>query len=390
MLIMVHQAPRVAAQISLSPYDQVAMMNRRRFLNTFFTLLKTSLLASALPAWAQASVADVKEAPPLHYRALNGRSLREIARRREHHGDGRFINPFGFDRSGRLLKVLSWKLFHRNPFEEELSQQTVAPVSVDWERLRRPGELSITYLKHASLIIQDAGSRILVDPVFASPFWFMRDFSPLDFDPSRMPAPELVLLTHGHYDHLDISSLAQLPPDTHVISPPGYTGLLDEIGLRRRTTLDWYESIHSGDREIMLLPCNHWTMRNPVAGPNMGLWGSYLIRTASGPAIYISGDTAYFDGFDQIGGEFDIDLAVFNLGAYEPRWLMAQSHINPRETVQAFHELKAKKLMIMHWGTFQLGDEPVHLPPQHLRDEMQKAGLLSRLVDWTQGDTRFV
>jgi len=390
MLIMVHQAPRVAAQISLSPYDQVAMMNRRRFLNTFFTLLKTSLLASALPAWAQASVADVKEAPPLHYRALNGRSLREIARRREHHGDGRFINPFGFDRSGRLLKVLSWKLFHRNPFEEELSQQTVAPVSVDWERLRRPGELSITYLKHASLIIQDAGSRILVDPVFASPFWFMRDFSPLDFDPSRMPAPELVLLTHGHYDHLDISSLAQLPPDTHVISPPGYTGLLDEIGLRRRTTLDWYESVHSGDREIMLLPCNHWTMRNPVAGPNMGLWGSYLIRTASGPAIYISGDTAYFDGFDQIGGEFDIDLAVFNLGAYEPRWLMAQSHINPRETVQAFRELKAKKLMIMHWGTFQLGDEPVHLPPQHLRDEMQKAGLLSRLVDWTQGDTRFV
>jgi L-ascorbate metabolism protein UlaG (beta-lactamase superfamily) len=69
---------------------------------------------------------------------------------------------------------------------------------------------------------------------------------------------------------------------------------------------------------------------------------------------------------------------------------MAQSHINPRETVQAFRELKAKKLMIMHWGTFQLGDEPVHLPPQHLRDEMQKAGLLSRLVDWKHGDTRLV
>jgi N-acyl-phosphatidylethanolamine-hydrolysing phospholipase D len=368
----------------------VATMNRRRFLNTFFTLLKTSLLASALPAWAQASVSDVKAAQPLHYRPLNGRSLRDIARRREHHGDGRFINPFGFDRSGRLLKVLSWKLFHRNPFEEELSRQTVAPVSVDWERLRRPGELSVTYLKHASLMIQDAGSRILIDPVFASPFWFMRDFTPLDFDPSRMPAPELVLITHGHYDHLDMASLAQLPPDTHVISPPGYAGLLDEIGLRRRTTLDWYEGVRSGDREIMLLPCNHWTMRNPVAGPNLGLWGSYLIRTASGPTVYISGDTAFFDGFDQIGAEFDIDLAVFNLGAYEPRWFMAQSHINPRETVQAFRELKAKKLMIMHWGTFQLGDEPVHLPPQHLRDEMQNAGLRSRLVDWKHGETRLV
>jgi L-ascorbate metabolism protein UlaG (beta-lactamase superfamily) len=367
-------------------------MNRRRFLNTFFTLLKTSLLAGALPAWARASasIADVNETPPLHYRPLNGRSLREIARRREHHGDGRFLNPFGFDRSGRLLKVLSWKLFHHNPFEEELSQQAVAPVAIDWERLHRPQELSVTYLKHASLMIQDAGSRILIDPVFASPFWFMRDYTPFDFDASQLPKPELVLITHGHYDHLDTSSLAQLPADTHVISPPGYDSLLDEVGLHRRTTLDWYDRCRVGDREIILLPCNHWTMRNPIAGPNLGLWGSYLIHTAAGPTIYISGDTAYFDGFDQIGAEFNIDLAVFNLGAYEPRWFMAQSHIDPRETVQALRELNARKLMIMHWGTFQLGDEPVHLPPQHLRDQMQQAGLLSRLVDWKHGDTRVV
>ncbi len=365
-------------------------MNRRRFLNTFFTLMKASLAASALPPWAYASVGEVKEAPPIHYKPLNGRSLREIARRREHHGDGRFLNPFGFDRSGRLLKVLSWKLFHRNRFEHVLDQQPVMPVSIDWEPLRRPGALSLTYLKHASLMIQDAGSRLLIDPVFSSPFWFMRDFTPLNFAPSQMPAPEHVLLTHGHYDHLDTSSLAQLPSDTHIISPPGYADLLDEVGLRRRTTLDWYESFRDGEREILLLPCNHWTMRNPVAGPNLGLWGSYLIRTATGPTLYISGDTAYFDGFDQIGNEFEIDLAIFNLGAYEPRWFMAQSHIDPRETVQAFRELNAKQLMIMHWGTFQLGDEPVHLPPQHLRDEMKQAGLLHRLVDWKHGDTRIV
>jgi L-ascorbate metabolism protein UlaG (beta-lactamase superfamily) len=344
-------------------------------------------MASALPAWARASLVDAKEKRPLHYKPLNGRSLREIARRKSHHGDGRFVNPFGFDRSGRLLKVLSWKLFHRNRFEDLLGQQPVAPVSVDWEPLRQPEGLSIIYLKHASLMIQDAGSRILLDPVFASPFWFMRDFTPLNFNPSQMPAPEHVLLTHGHYDHLDTSSLAQLPPDTHIISPPGYADILDDLGLHRRTTLDWYESFRSAGREIILLPCNHWTMRNPVAGPNLGLWGSYLIRTATGPTLYISGDTAYFDGFDQIGEEFEIDLAVFNLGAYEPRWFMAQSHINPRETVQAFRELNAKRLMIMHWGTFQLGDEPVHLPPQHLRDEMQQAGLLHRLIDWKHGET---
>jgi L-ascorbate metabolism protein UlaG (beta-lactamase superfamily) len=362
-------------------------MNRRRFIDTLFNLLKASLVAAALPRWAQASLTDAQEPLPLHYRPLNGRSLREIALRREHHGSGRFLNPLGLDRSGRLLKVLSWKLFHRNPFQDDLAQQPLVPLSIDWDRLYVSGGLSITYLKHASLVLQDAGCRMLLDPVFTSPFWFMRDFTPLTFKPSDMPAPDHLLITHGHYDHLDTDSLAQLPAGTHVICPPGYADILDEVGLRNRTVLDWYDSFRDADREIILLPCNHWTIRNPVAGPNLALWGSYLVRTASGPTIYISGDTAYFDGFDQIGAEFDIDLAVFNLGAYEPRWFMAQSHINPRETVKAFQELNAKKLLIMHWGTFRLGDEPVHLPPRHMRNEMSRAGLGNRLVDWKHGDT---
>lgn len=362
-------------------------MNRRRFLNMSFNLLKASLAASILPSWARASLNQDPAPLPLHYQPLNGRRLREIARRKEHHGESRFLNPLGLDRSGRLLKVLSWKLFHRNEFAEELAGQPVRPLSVDWDPIRGADGLSITYLKHASLMLQDAGCRMLLDPVFASPFWFMRDFTPLDFEPSAMPAPDHVLITHGHYDHLDTDSLAQLPVGTHVICPPGYSDTLDAAGLRNRTVLDWYDSYRDGDREIVFLPCNHWTMRNPVIGPNTGLWGSYLVRSASGPTVYISGDTGYFDGFDQIGEEFDIDIAVFNVGAYEPRWFMAQSHLNPAETVQAFQALKARRLMIMHWGTFQLGDEPVHFPPRHMRDEMKQAGLLHHLVDWKHGDT---
>jgi L-ascorbate metabolism protein UlaG (beta-lactamase superfamily) len=362
-------------------------MNRRWFLDIFFNLLKASLVAAALPPWAQAALTDAKEPLPLHYKPLNGRSLREIALRKEHHGNGRFLNPMSFDRSGRLLKVLSWKLFHRNRFEDDLAQQPVVPLTIDWDPLYVSKGLSVTFLKHASLMLQDAGCRMLLDPVFASPFWFMRDFTPLTFEPSNIPAPDHVLITHGHYDHLDTDSLAQLPAGTHVICPPGYSAILDEVGLRNRTLLDWYDSFHDGDREITLLPCNHWTIRNPVAGPNLALWGSYLIRTASGPTIYLSGDTAYFDGFDQIGAEFNIDLAVFNVGAYEPRWFMAQSHINPQETVKAFQELNAKRLLAVHWGTFRLGDEPVHLPPQHMREEMAKAGLRDRLVEWKHGDT---
>lgn len=84
-------------------------------------------------------------------------------------------------------------------------------------------------------------------------------------------------------------------------------------------------------------------MRSPLVGPNRSLWGGYLIRTAGGPVIYVAGDTAYFDGFEQFAADYAIDLAIFNMGAYAPRWFMAGSHMDPAETVQAFAELKAKR-----------------------------------------------
>ena len=122
-------------------------------------------------------------------------------------------------------------------------------------------------------------------------------------------------------------------------------------------------------------------------GPNTALWGGYLVRTAGGTTIYHSGDTAYFDGFADIGREADIDLAIINLGAYAPRWFMRQSHIDPAQTVAAFRQLRAKRLLVVHWGTFRLGDEPAYLPPDELAAEMQKAGLADRLVRLNPGET---
>jgi len=142
--------------------------------------------------------------------------------------------------------------------------------------------------------------------------------------------------------------------------------------------------------EITFLPCIHWTKRNPIVGPNTSLRGPYLIKTRSGPTIYLAGDTGYFDGFEQIGDMFDIDLAVFNLGAYEPRWFMASSHMNPEETVRAFRELKARHMMVVHWGTFRPGDEPVHFPYHDIQRAMDKAGLSDRLIDFRHGDTVFL
>jgi N-acyl-phosphatidylethanolamine-hydrolysing phospholipase D len=351
--------------------------------------VKGMFLMSAAAPMAFAAHSDGPEDGNLHYRPLNGRSLREIALRKEHHGRGRFNNPIGIPRNGRFWKVMSWKLFHRNEFEPFLDDQPVRPVAVDWEPVQRHQGLSVTFLKHACVLIRDVDQYLLVDPVFESIFWFIKDFSPLQFSPQQIPKPDHVLITHGHYDHLDTPSLDLLDKDTHVISPLGYEEILDQLKFKNRTQLDWYDSHKAQGSEIIFLPSNHWTIRNPLAGPNRALWGSYLIKTAAGPTLYISGDTAYFDGFSQLGREFAIDLAIFNLGAYEPRWFMAPSHANPSETVQAFKELGAKKLMIVHWGTFRLGDEPVHFPPVDIRKALEKEGLLDRLVDLRHGDTYF-
>ena len=366
------------------------MMSRRQFVQNMLVSVKGMFLMSAAAPMAFAAHSGGSGNGKLHYRPLNGRSLREIALRKEHHGNGRFHNPVGIPRNGRFWQVMSWKLFHRNEYEPYLDDQPISPVAVDWEPILRHQGLSVTFLKHACVLIRDVDQYLLVDPVFESIFWFIKDFSPLQFNPQQIPKPDHVLITHGHYDHLDTPSLELLDKNTHVICPLGYDDILDPLKLGNRTRLDWYESYKDGQREIIFLPSNHWTIRNPLAGPNRGLWGSYVIKTAAGPTLYFSGDTAYFDGFSQLGREFSIDLAIFNLGAYEPRWFMAPSHSNPAETVKAFKELDAGKIMILHWGTFRLGDEPVHFPPIDIRKAMDREGLRDRLVELRHGQTFFV
>ena len=353
------------------------------------TALKALLMAPFMPRMMRAAADASEPVTAPHYRPLNGDNLREMARRKMHHGPDIFLNPLGAPHDKRFWQVLSWKLFHKNAYGDFLDDQPLSPVTIDWEPVKAHRGVSVTFIKHSTLLIKDGDRVLLVDPVFNDIFWFIKDYTPLAFKLDDMPRPDHVLITHGHYDHLDQRSLAALDPGTHVISPLGYDTEFNTVGMTHRTQLDWYQHFRDGAREITFLPANHWTMRNPIIGPNRSLWGGYLIKTAGGPVIYISGDSAYFDGFEQLADDYDIDLAIFNMGAYAPRWFMAPSHMNPAETVQAFQEIKARQLMIAHWGTFQLGDEPVHFPPQDLRKTLKEKGLLPRWIDLGHGQTYF-
>ena len=354
------------------------------------TSLQSMSVLSFMPDSASALAPDDSGMDSLHYKPLNGRILRDIARRKEHHNHDGFVSPIGLGRDGRFWQVMKWKLFSENNFKKYYPEEPITPVTIDWEPIREHSGSSVTFLKHASVLIKDVDRYVVVDPVFSEIFWFIKDYSPLNFDPREMPRPQHILITHGHYDHLDKKSLAVFDKNTHVISPLGYNEVFEDVSMRNRTRLDWYDSFDDGRMKITFLPSNHWTMRSPIVGPNRSLWGSYVIRLRSGYTIYVSGDTAYFDGFEQIGSEFDIDLAIFNVGAYEPRWFMAQSHTNPQETVQAFRELNADRMMILHWGTFRLGNEPVHFPPMQVKEEMKRQGLLDKFVDLKHGDTLFL
>lgn len=206
--------------------------------------------------------------------------------------------------------------------------------------------------------------------------------------PTALRRPDSALVTHGHYDHLDSESLRLLDPGTVLVSPLGYGPLFAKLGFRQLKCLDWFDTCAVGGWRITCMPANHWTMRNPMVGPNRALWSGFKVVSPGGYRIYLSGDTAYFDGFDQIGDLLaPIDLAVFNLGAYEPRWFMRHSHLNPAECVTVFEKLGARWLLPIHWGSFRLGDEPVFMPPVALKAEMAARGITARLVSLQQGET---
>ena len=364
-------------------------MNRRDFIKRLLRGIEAGMVYSLLPSSVLAAVKNSGTEAPMIENLAGGLGLREIARKKMHHGKDKFLNPFSGSMHGRMGRVLQWKLFSKNHFRKYYDGEKVKPVHIDWRPIKKNCGLSITFLKHAGILIKDVDEYLIVDPVFFDLFWFIKDFTPFALDMDAMPRPNHVLITHGHYDHLDKSSLAFLGKDTHVISPLGYDDIFSDLEMKKRTPLDWFQSYSNSGQEITLVPCNHWTMRNPITGPNTSLWGSYLIKTASGFTVFVSGDTAYFDRFKEIGRDQKIDLAIFNLGAYEPRWFMSQSHINPRETVQAFKELQAKHLMVIHWGTFRLGDEPVHFPPIQIKEELKKEGLLDRFIDINHGETLY-
>lgn len=252
------------------------------------------------------------------------------------------------------------------------------------------GEDGVTFIGHSSFLIELGGVRALVDPVFARNLVVLRRQRLPGLDWRSLPAIDVVLLTHAHMDHLNVGSLRRVIRRTRritgrtpeVVVPTGVEDLVRRLGFARVHAMAWWEERQVAGLSVTMTPAKHWGARM-FRDTHRG-FGGYVLR-AGGRSVYHSGDTAYFDGFREIGRRLSPEVALLPIGAYYPDSYRAV-HTSPEEAVRAFRELGAAVMVPMHYGTFRLGREPMEEPPVRLRAEAARLGILDRVRILPEGE----
>ena len=238
----------------------------------------------------------------------------------------------------------------------------------------------IGWIGHATFLLKLGNTTIITDPVFS------KNAGPLIFGPKRytepalnlneLPKIDLFLLTHNHYDHQDMGTIRKFPyKDTKVFTALKLGKYFTKHHFKNVQELDWYQEVKFNDLKITFLPAVHWSKRS-LTDTNKTLWGSFLIEYA-GKKIFFACDTGYGNIYKKIGKEFGpIDLTMINIGAYDFRPMFEKSiyHTSPEEALQAAQDLKSKKVLGTHWGTFVLSLEPIMEPPKRFQDNAEKFG----------------
>jgi L-ascorbate metabolism protein UlaG (beta-lactamase superfamily) len=260
------------------------------------------------------------------------------------------------------------------------------------------GSPTITWIGHSAFLVQLAGTNILIDPHFserASPVQFAgpRRIVPLPLEISELPRIDVVLISHNHYDHLDITTVRELAAiesgSPLFLVPLGLKAWFNEIGISRVAEYDWWQAHSQGALRFTLVPVQHWSKRT-LWDTNRTLWGGWVVE-GGGLKVLHTGDLGYSRDARDIGERLGpFDLALIPIGAYAPRWFMKTMHVDPAEAVQLRADLRARRAIAMHWGTFEkLTDEPLDEPPRVLAAQRSAAGLAPEDFDvMPVGETR--
>ena len=266
-----------------------------------------------------------------------------------------------------------------------LTPRTRWPSRIPVEPRRPPtvgrDDVVVTFVGHATFLIQVGAINLLTDPVYAE------RASPVSFAGPRrvrapgvrfddLPAISLVLVSHNHYDHCDLGTLRALDRRFHpqLVAPIGNGRLLRSAGIRQVEEIDWWQRASAAPLPVTLIPAQHFSSRN-MFDRNRALWGGFLIE-AAGCRILFAADSGYGPHFREIGTRLaPIDLALLPIGAYEPRWFMQDIHMNPAEAVRAHLDLGARQSLAMHFGTFQLTPEGIDEPVRELAKALRERGV---------------
>ncbi len=318
-----------------------------------------------------------------------------------HHTRSGFKNNYIDAVDKRLADLLQWRW---QAWRQDLPpppQQPTPVVAPDLAAIQTNAvagsamQPAITWIGHATMLVQASGLNVLTDPVFserASPVQFIgpKRAQPPGVALADLPAIDVVVISHNHFDHLDKDAVrtlnARSQGKTLFLVPLGIRPWLADLGIENAVELDWWQRHQVGGVEFHFTPVQHWSARG-LGDRSQTLWGGWAVF---GPGFhwYFSGDTGYSRDFVDTQQRFaernrastpgapdGFDLALIAVGAYEPRWFMKEQHVNPAEAVQIHRDLRAQRSVGVHWGTFNLTDEALDQPPKDLAVARQAQGV---------------
>ncbi|KAM4748906.1 N-acyl-phosphatidylethanolamine-hydrolyzing phospholipase D [Rhinophrynus dorsalis] len=309
--------------------------------------------------------------------------------------NSRFENPWPTWKSPSLWNILKWAATEKDnssvpSSEEELNKElpVLEPYFIHQPELagKTKNGSRVTWLGHASVMVEMDELIFLTDPIFSHRASALSFAGPKRFRGppctiEQLPKIDAVVISHNHYDHLDYNTVLGLNErfgtELRWFVPLGLLNWMQSCGCENVIELDWWEqNCVPGHDEVTFVftPSQHWCKRNAF-DDNKVLWGSWSVLGPSN-RFFFAGDTGYCAAFQQIGQRFGpFDIAAIPIGAYEPRWFMKYQHVDPEEAVQIHADVRSKKSIGIHWGTFALANEHYLDPPRKLREALEAYGL---------------
>jgi N-acyl-phosphatidylethanolamine-hydrolysing phospholipase D len=369
----------------------------------FRCLLASSLMLGSISSFSEAVSAEavMTKAAPF----VSDVSVKEIP---SHHINGKFRNPYlPADFQPSVITFLKARFFDDMQWPDEPENYREYWQEADLERIHNPdyNKAQATLVGHSTVLLQYRGINILTDPVFSERPSFSQYIGPKRYTPpalkiAQLPNIDIIVISHNHYDHLDVDSVKALTDKTFLnkvngsqplwLVPLGLKKWFAQYGISNIQEMDWWQELKIDTKSnskltIQAQPSQHWSRRS-IFDTNESLWASWAFiwpeskRTEKFTA-WFGGDTAYNPyQFKEIGEALgEVDLAMIPIGAYEPRWFMKTQHVNPLDAVEIFKDINAKSAFGIHWNTFVLTAEAVDEPPKALERALQKNRITAEL-----------